>query len=109
MAIKLLPIIRFRQRVYGVTWAIVRVGYAYSNCEQIIWDTQSTQVSGHDMSVSDIGGWDLSIHHRYNFHEGKEGNLISFRSKNARAPRFKLHQITILSYFVTLKGYVAGL
>ena len=22
------------------------------------------------MSISDIGGWDLSIHHRYNFHEG---------------------------------------
>ncbi|RXG62290.1 Teneurin-m, partial [Armadillidium vulgare] len=63
------------QRVYGVTWAIVRVGYAYSNCDQIIWDTQSTQVSGHDMSVSDIGGWDLSIHHRYNFHEAKNFNF----------------------------------
>lgn len=59
-----------RQRVYGVTWALVRVGYAYSNCGQIIWDTQTTQVSGHEMSISDIGGWDLSIHHRYNFHEG---------------------------------------
>ncbi|CAL4063225.1 unnamed protein product [Meganyctiphanes norvegica] len=60
----------YRQRVYGVTWALVKVGYAYANCDQIIWDSQTTQVSGHDMSISDIGGWDLSIHHRYNFHEG---------------------------------------
>lgn len=60
-----------RQRVYGVTWAVVKVGFAYSNCDQIIWDAQTTQVSGHDMSISDIGGWDLSIHHRYNFHEGE--------------------------------------
>lgn len=22
------------------------------------------------MSVSDIGGWNLDIHHKYNFHEG---------------------------------------
>lgn len=57
--------------MYGVTWAVVKVGFAYSNCDQIIWDAQTTQVSGHDMSISDIGGWDLSIHHRYNFHEGK--------------------------------------
>ncbi|KAK3862550.1 hypothetical protein Pcinc_031597 [Petrolisthes cinctipes] len=60
----------YRQRVYGVTWAVVKVGFAYSNCDQVIWDAQTTQVSGHDMSISDIGGWDLSIHHRYNFHEG---------------------------------------
>ncbi|XP_045128078.1 teneurin-m-like isoform X4 [Portunus trituberculatus] len=60
----------YRQRVYGVTWAVVKVGFAYSNCDQIIWDAQTTQVSGHDMSISDIGGWDLSIQHRYNFHEG---------------------------------------
>ncbi|KAA0190905.1 Tenascin major-like isoform X1 [Hyalella azteca] len=60
----------YRQRVYGVTWAVVRVGYAYSNCDRVIWEAQTTQVSGHEMSISDIGGWDLSIHHRYNFHEG---------------------------------------
>ncbi|XP_042205374.1 teneurin-m-like isoform X2 [Homarus americanus] len=60
----------YRQRVYGVTWAVVKVGFAYSNCDQIIWDAQTTQVSGHDMSISYIGSWDLSIHHRYNFHEG---------------------------------------
>ncbi|KAH1028032.1 hypothetical protein HUJ05_001438 [Dendroctonus ponderosae] len=60
----------YRQRVYGVTTAIVKVGYQYSNCKDVIWDVQTTKLSGHDMSISDVGGWNLDIHHRYNFHEG---------------------------------------
>ncbi|CAG9856806.1 unnamed protein product [Phyllotreta striolata] len=60
----------YRQRVYGVTNAVVKVGYEYSNCKDIIWDVQTTKLSGHDMSISEVGGWNLDIHHRYNFHEG---------------------------------------
>ncbi|XP_072394437.1 teneurin-m isoform X1 [Diabrotica undecimpunctata] len=60
----------YRQRVYGVTNAIVKVGYEYINCKDVIWDVQTTKLSGHDMSISEVGGWNLDIHHRYNFHEG---------------------------------------
>ncbi|XP_025831537.1 teneurin-m isoform X2 [Agrilus planipennis] len=60
----------YRQRVYGVTTAMIKVGYEYTDCKDIIWDVQSTKLSGHDMSISDVGGWNLDIHHRYNFHEG---------------------------------------
>uniref|UniRef100_A0A1B6CCY7 Tenascin-like protein n=1 Tax=Clastoptera arizonana TaxID=38151 RepID=A0A1B6CCY7_9HEMI len=60
----------YRQRVYGVTTALVKVGYQYSDCKDIMWDFQTTKLSGHDMSISEIGGWNLDIHHRYNFHEG---------------------------------------
>jgi len=60
----------YRQRVYGVTTAMVKVGYQYSDCRDIIWDVQTTKLSGHDMSISEVGGWNLDIHHRYNFHEG---------------------------------------
>jgi len=60
----------YRQRVYGTTTAIVKVGYEYSICSQVIWNVQSTRISGQDLSVSNIGGWDLDIHHRYNFQEG---------------------------------------
>ena len=68
----------YRQRVYGVTTAIVKVGYEYSDCKTIIWDVQTTKLSGHDMSISEVGGWNLDIHNRYNFHEGKsdEGCLV---------------------------------
>lgn len=61
----------YRQRVYGVTTAMVKVGYEYTDCKDIIWDVQTTKLSGHDMSISEVGGWNLDIHHRYNFHEGK--------------------------------------
>ncbi|XP_032454288.1 teneurin-m isoform X5 [Nasonia vitripennis] len=60
----------YRQRVYGVTTAMVKVGYEYSDCKDVIWDVQTTKLSGHDMSISEVGGWNLDIHHRYNFHEG---------------------------------------
>ena len=60
----------YRQRVYGTTTALVKVGYEYESCHQIIWNVQSTRISGQDLSVSNIGGWDLDIHHRYNFQEG---------------------------------------
>ncbi|XP_022650380.1 teneurin-m-like isoform X4 [Varroa destructor] len=60
----------YRQKVYGIALAHVHVGYEYSTCSDIIWEIQTTPVSGHDMSISEIGGWNLGIHHRYNFHEG---------------------------------------
>ncbi|XP_072158624.1 teneurin-m isoform X3 [Bemisia tabaci] len=60
----------YRQRVYGVTTALVKVGYQYKDCRDIMWDVQTTKLSGHDMSISEVGGWNLDIHHRYNFHEG---------------------------------------
>lgn len=60
----------YRQRVYGVTTAVVRVGYQYTDCKDIIWDVQTTKLNGHDMTISEVGGWNLDVHHRYNFHEG---------------------------------------
>ncbi|XP_024082461.1 teneurin-m isoform X3 [Cimex lectularius] len=60
----------YRQRVYGVTTALVKVGYEYADCKDVMWDVQTTKLSGHDMSISEVGGWNLDIHHRYNFHEG---------------------------------------
>ncbi|KAI5732577.1 hypothetical protein M8J76_001881 [Diaphorina citri] len=75
----------YRQRVYGVTTALVKVGYKYRDCRDIMWDLQTTKLSGHDMSISEIGGWNLDIHHRYNFHEGilqkGDGSNIYLKNK----------------------------
>lgn len=60
-----------------MTTAIVRVGYEYTDCRDILWDTQTTKLSGNDMSISEVGGWNLDIHHRYNFHEGIKKSLTS--------------------------------
>ena len=48
----------------------VSVGYKYDNCKHIFWETQTATMSGYDMPSSDIGGWNLDIHHTYNFQEG---------------------------------------
>lgn len=60
----------YRQKVYGVANVVVSIGYEYDNCPSVIWETSSLQLPGHDMTISEIGGWNLNIHHRYNFHEG---------------------------------------
>ncbi|XP_059078932.1 teneurin-m-like isoform X2 [Tigriopus californicus] len=60
----------YRQRVYGITTAIVKVGYEYKNCESLIWNIQTTKMSGHVMDSSDLGGWELNVQHKYNFHAG---------------------------------------
>lgn len=101
-----------RQRVYGVTTAMVKVGYEYSDCKDIMWDVQTTKLSGHDMSISEVGGWNLDIHHRYNFHEGilqkGDGSNIYLKHK----PRVStLVCITLLNlhklqYRLTIPGYL---
>ena len=60
----------YRQRVYGTTTAVVKVGYEYEDCSRTIWDVQTTKITGQDLTVSDVGGWDVDIHHRYNPQEG---------------------------------------
>ena len=60
----------YRQRVYGTTTAVVKVGYTYQDCPHTIWNVQTTKISGQDLTVSDVGGWDINIHHRYNYQEG---------------------------------------
>jgi hypothetical protein len=45
------------------------VGYEYRDCE-LVWHAQTAKVAGHDMGLSDIGGWALDLQHKYNFHEG---------------------------------------
>ena len=59
----------YRQRVYGVTTASIKVGYEYSGCP-MVWSVETVKVPGHDMVLSDIGGWNLNVQHKYNFHEG---------------------------------------
>ena len=41
----------------------------HSGCS-LVWNVQTVKVAGHDMVLSDIGGWNLDVQHKYNFHEG---------------------------------------
>ena len=73
------------QRVYGITTATVKVGYEYSGCEKNVWHIQTAKLSGHDMANADIGGWNLHVQHKYNFHSGilqkGDGNTVYLKYK----------------------------
>ncbi|XP_054706781.1 teneurin-m-like [Uloborus diversus] len=75
----------YKQKVYGLTTARVFVGYEYRTCRDVIWTAHSMTLKGYDMDTSELGGWNLDIHHRYNFHEGVlqkgDGTTIYFRQQ----------------------------
>ena len=62
----------FRQKVYGTTVATIKVSYEYSSCDHVIAVMQKVEVRGHDMSISQVGGWNLDIHHQYDFNQGRQ-------------------------------------
>ena len=62
----------------------MKVGYEYSDCD-LVWNIQSTKLSGHDMTSSDIDGWNLNVQHKYNYHAGilqkGDGNTVYLKYK----------------------------
>ncbi|XP_071524010.1 teneurin-a-like isoform X5 [Panulirus ornatus] len=77
----------YKQKVYGEATALVSVGYEYVTCSSILWETQTATLHGFHMDISDVGGWNLDIHHMYNFEAGLlqrgDGSTMSLRE----APR----------------------
>ncbi|XP_068081732.1 teneurin-a [Anabrus simplex] len=73
----------YKQKVYGVAQARISVGYQYSSCPSVIWETQTAMLQGFDVDISDVGGWSLDVHHHYNFHEGilqkGDGSTLHFK------------------------------
>jgi len=49
----------------------VSVGYIYENCvRRPYWEVQSAKIAGNDMMSSEIGGWNVDVHHVYSVQEG---------------------------------------
>lgn len=61
----------YRQKVYGIVPVKVHVGYEYKGCNYVFWEVRSTTMTGFDLTSSEIGGWNLDVHHTYNFQEGR--------------------------------------
>lgn len=60
----------YEQRVYGVTFATVSVGYEYEDCEFIYWERTVVKLAGYDLGSSEIGNWNIDVHHRLNSQQG---------------------------------------
>lgn len=52
----------YRQKSFGLSTALVSVGYEYFDCKHIVWSTKQIQLAAHDLSISDIGSqWNYSL------------------------------------------------
>lgn len=68
----------YEQRVYGSTTAKVRVGYEYESvCGDgtygsvvIRWESVVVKLAGYDLGSSEIGSWNVDVHHRLNVQQG---------------------------------------
>lgn len=61
----------FKQKVYGLAYADVRVEYFYAGCRRPFVEKRKVKLNGYRSSISDLGGWNLHIHHRYDILNGK--------------------------------------
>lgn len=53
------------------TCLAVSVGYEYTECKKIFWEVKSAAINGFDISSSELGKWNLNIHHAYNYQDGE--------------------------------------
>ena len=57
----------------------VAVGYMYEICaERLYWEVQSAKIAGNDMMSSEIGGWNVDVHHVYSV---QEGNTLTWHTR----------------------------
>ncbi|TRY60518.1 hypothetical protein DNTS_011823 [Danionella cerebrum] len=61
----------YRQRVHGLTEALVSVGYEYETCpSHILWEKRTAVLQGYELNPSNLGSWSLDKHHMLNIRSG---------------------------------------
>lgn len=46
------------------------VGYQYEGCSFVYWETTVVKLAGYDLGSSEIGNWNIDVHHRLNTQQG---------------------------------------
>ncbi|XP_039766059.1 teneurin-2 isoform X2 [Ornithorhynchus anatinus] len=61
----------YGQRVYGLSDAVVSVGFEYETCPSLIlWEKRTALLQGFELDPSNLGGWSLDKHHVLNVKSG---------------------------------------
>ncbi|XP_036424537.1 teneurin-2 [Colossoma macropomum] len=61
----------YGQRVYGLSEAVVSVGYEYETCPSLVlWEKRTAGLQGYELEPSNLGGWSLDKHHILNLRSG---------------------------------------
>uniref|UniRef100_A0A665UFN7 Teneurin-2 n=1 Tax=Echeneis naucrates TaxID=173247 RepID=A0A665UFN7_ECHNA len=70
----------YGQRVYGLSEAVVSVGYEYESCASLIlWEKRTAILQGYELDPTNLGGWSLNKHHILNtriLHKGSGENIF---------------------------------
>ncbi|XP_062939014.1 teneurin-1 isoform X3 [Cynocephalus volans] len=72
----------YGQKVWGLSEALVSVGYEYEMCPDfILWEQRTVVLQGFEMDASNLGGWSLNKHHILNpqsgiIHKGNGENMF---------------------------------
>uniref|UniRef100_A0A3B3RXL7 Teneurin-3 n=1 Tax=Paramormyrops kingsleyae TaxID=1676925 RepID=A0A3B3RXL7_9TELE len=54
----------YNQKVYGLSEAVVSVGFEYESClDLILWEKRTALLQGYELDASNMGGWTLDKHH----------------------------------------------
>ncbi|XP_078252785.1 teneurin-3-like isoform X2 [Rhinoraja longicauda] len=54
----------YNQKVYGLSEAVVSVGYEYESClDLILWEKRTAVLQGYELDSANMGGWSLDKHH----------------------------------------------
>ncbi|XP_052457226.1 teneurin-3 isoform X2 [Carassius gibelio] len=61
----------YNQRVYGLSEAVVSVGFEYESClDLILWEKRTAILQGYELDASNMGGWTLDKHHILDVQKG---------------------------------------
>ncbi|XP_053185147.1 teneurin-3 isoform X4 [Scomber japonicus] len=61
----------YGQRVYGLSEAVVSVGFEYESClDLILWEKRTAILQGYELDASNMGGWTLDKHHILDIQNG---------------------------------------
>ncbi|XP_073507217.1 teneurin-2 isoform X5 [Phyllobates terribilis] len=61
----------YGQKVYGLSDAVVSVGFEYETClGLILWEKRTAVLQGFELDPSNLGGWSLDKHHIVNVKSG---------------------------------------
>lgn len=62
----------YNQKVYGLSEAVVSVGYEYESCLDLtLWEKRTAILQGYELDASNMGGWTLDKHHVLDVQNGK--------------------------------------
>nr|XP_020464659.1 teneurin-3 isoform X6 [Monopterus albus] len=61
----------YGQRVFGLSEAVVSVGFEYESClDLILWEKRTAMLQGYELDASNMGGWTLDKHHILDIQNG---------------------------------------